>query len=207
VLVGDIMQTKLVTVTSADTLAHGMSLLQARGIRHLPVVDGELVGIVSDRDFKRALGPSGADGQAASRVIADIMTRTVITIGRQAPVEEAARVMLDERISALPVVEAGRLAGIVTETDVVGLFVRVMGAGEPSSRLDVLLGDRADALAEVVQAVESVGVRIASIVTLSRATLREAIVRVATINPGPVIAALAARGFTLRDGSRTPRGS
>jgi acetoin utilization protein AcuB len=203
-VVGDIMQSRLVTVTSAATLAEAMTLLQQRGIRHLPVVDGALVGILSDRDLKRAMGPSGPDGGAGAQPVAGIMTRHVVTIGRQAPVEEAARIMLDEKISALPVIEGGRLVGIVTETDVVGLFVRVMGVGEPSSRLDVLLGDRPDGLGEVVRTIEDAGARISSIVTLTRADLREAVVRVATINPGPVIAALAARGFTVRDSSRRP---
>jgi len=199
-LVGDVMQTRVVTVAPFTTVPEALGLAQRRGIRHLPVVDGGLVGIVSDRDLKRALGAGGAE----ERRVDQIMTRAVVTVTPGAPVEEAARVMLEERISALPVVDGGRLVGIVTETDVVELFVRAMGAAQPSSRLDVVLGERPGALAEAVQAVEGADATVCSIVTLVRGSLREAIIRVATINPGPAVSALEARGFTVRE-ARRPR--
>ena len=122
------------------------------------------------------------------------------------PVEEAARLMVQEKISALPVTEGGRLVGIVTETDVLELFVKAMGAGEPSSRLDVVLGDRQSALAEVVRAVEAAGVVISSIMTLAnREGLKEAVMRVATINPGPAVRALEARWYVVRESWRGQR--
>jgi len=79
-----------------------------------------------------------------------------------------------------------------------------MGAAQPSSRLDVVLGERPGALAEAVQAVEGADATVCSIVTLVRGSLREAIIRVATINPGPAVSALEARGFTVRE-ARRPR--
>ncbi len=204
-LVGDVMQTRLVTVAPDTPLSQAMALLGRRGIRHLPVVDGDrLVGIVSDRDLKRAAAPPPAGPE--DRPVSAIMTRQVLTIAPSFPVEEAARVMVAEKISALPVTEAGSLVGIVTETDVLDLFVRALGAGEPSSRLDVELGERESALAEVVAAVERAGARIASIVTLTnRRGLREAIIRVRTINPVPAVEGLRAAGYAVRDGHRAPR--
>lgn len=206
-LVRDVMQSKVVTITPRTTLSEAVRLARQRGIRHLPVLEkGELVGMVSDRDLKRAM-PSPATGLRAHEMndplerlsAAEIMTRPVVTIGPMVPLEEAARLMVEEKISALPVTERGRLVGIVTETDVLALFVKAMGAGEPSSRLDVVLGERPSALAEVVQAVEGVGVVISSIMSLtSRAGLKEAVIRVATINPGPAIKALEARGYAVR---------
>jgi acetoin utilization protein AcuB len=128
------------------------------------------------------------------------MTRAVITIGPMMPVEEAARLMVQEKIGALPVTQEGRLVGIVTETDVLALFVRAMGASEPSSRLDVVLGERPSAVTEVVQAIEGASASISSLVTLpGRDGLREAVVRVRTINPGHAIRALEARGYTVRE--------
>ncbi|MBI4637730.1 MAG: CBS domain-containing protein [Candidatus Rokubacteria bacterium] len=206
-LIQDIMQTNLVTVTPRTTLPEAVRLARERGIRHLPVVDGErLVGIVSDRDLKRAMA-SPATSLSAQELtylldrlsLAEIMTRAVITIAPMFPVEDAARIMVKEKISALPVTEAGRLVGIVTETDVLELFVRAMGAGEPSSRLGVAVGEDRSALAEIVQAVEGAGAPISSIMTLRDARgVREVIVRVATMNPAPAIEALAARGYALR---------
>lgn len=204
--VQDIMQRHVVTVTPETRLPEAMHLMRERGFRHLPVLaDGALVGIVSDRDVKRAMASASRPVATAERDamdsgvrMVDIMTRSVITAGPTFTVEEAARVMVAERISALPVTEGGRLVGIVTETDVLALFVRALGAVTPSSRLDVVLGSHGAALADVIQAIEAIA-PIASVVTLEdRAGHREAIVRVATMNPRPAIQALEARGYRVR---------
>jgi acetoin utilization protein AcuB len=207
-LVQDIMQTDLVTVSPATTLGEALSLARQRGIRHLLVVDddGNLAGIVSDRDLKEIMvWPAGGTARGAAAVfpddvsVRDVMTKQVVTIAPMFPIEDAARVMVRRKISALPVIEADRLVGIVTETDVLTLFVRSMGAAEPSSRLDVVLGESASALAGIVAAIEGAGAPISSIMTLtSPAGAREAVVRVGTINPGPAIGALEALGFRVR---------
>ena len=210
-LVQDIMQSAIITVKPSTTLPEALRLVQQRGIRHLPVVDGELlVGIVSDRDLKRAMASPATSlerhelAYLLERVsLGEIMTRAVITIAPMFPVEEAARVMVKEKISALPVTEGGRLVGILTETDVLDLFVRAMGAGEPSSRLDVTLPDRPSTLTEVVETIECAGAPISSVMTLrNRGGLREAIVRVATINPTRAVQALAGKGYAVRDSWR-----
>ena len=78
------------------------------------------------------------------------------------------------------------------------LFVRAMGAGTPSSRLDVWLGDRQNALAEVVRLTEDAGAAVSSVMTLvDREGRKEAVLRLATINPGPAVKALEARGYTV----------
>jgi acetoin utilization protein AcuB len=206
-LVQDVMQTKLFTVTPETTLPEALRLTGQRGVRHLPVLDGDrLVGIVSDRDLKRVMASPATSLEAHElRYLLDhlrveeIMTRTVITIGPTFPIEDAARQMVMEKIGALPVTDGGRLVGLVTETDVLRLFVQALGAGEPSSRLDVVLGDRPHGLAEVVQTIDAAGVDIVSIVTLtSSGGLKEAVIRVRTINPAPVVWAIEARGFTAR---------
>lgn len=211
-LVKDIMQRDVVTVTPDTRFFQVLRLLQPRGFRHVPVVDNEtLVGIISDRDIKQAmvsLAGAGAVGaeleRARERLTAsEIMGRTVITIGPMDTVEEAARVMATQKISALPVTEGGRLVGIVTETDVLVLFVRAMGVLEPSSRLDVTLPDTEAELGDVAHAVESAGARIVSVMTMrGPGGEREVVLRVATINPGPAVAALQARGYRVRDADR-----
>jgi acetoin utilization protein AcuB len=211
-LVRDVMQPRLVTVTPQATMAEAMRLVGERGIRHLPVVAGDtLVGIVSDRDLKRAMASSATSLARneltyllAKLTVEEIMTRAVITISPSFAVEDAARLMVTEKISALPVTESGRLIGIVTETDILELFVRALGASEPSSRVDVILPDERSALGGIVEAVEEAGASISSIVTLrDRRGRREAIVRIATIDPGRVVAALTAAGHSVRDGYRS----
>lgn len=189
-LVEQIMQSTLVTVTPETAFPEALRLTRQRGVRHLLVVDHDrLVGIVSDRDLK------GAVGAPAMR---EIMTPDVTTVAPNAPVEEAGRLMVHEKISALPVTLGGRLLGIVTETDVLQLFVRALGAAEPSSRLDVALGPDRAALADVVRLVEDTGTRISSIMTLASPDgRREVVIRVPTINPLAAVRALGASGYSV----------
>jgi len=206
-LVRDVMQSKLITIDPETTLPQAMRLAAERRVRHLPVVrDGELIGIVSDRDLKQAMASPATSLEAHELnyllnrlTVGEIMTRAVITIGPMAPFEEAARLMVQEKISALPVMAAGQLIGIVTETDLLDLLVRAMGAGTPSTRLDLLLDDQPWKLAEIVTAIEQTGAHIASIMTLTtRAGARDVVVRIETIDPQPAVAALECRGLTVR---------
>lgn len=207
-LVEDVMQRDVITVNPKTTLPEALRLAKGRGVRHLPVMDGpDLVGIVSDRDLKRAMASPATSLERHELhyllekvTMAEIMTRAVITVGPMLPVEEAARLMVKERISALPVTEQGKVVGIVTETDVLDLFLKAMGAGEPSSRLDVFLPEGDHALADAIDAIEGTGASISSIVTLPRrARRKEIVVRVRTINPGGAIRRLEARGYTVRN--------
>lgn len=210
-LVKDVMQAHPVTATLETRLPNLVRLLQRRGFRHLPVLDGgKLVGIISDRDIKQSMISAAAmtEGRERDRLLDEltagqIMARAVVTIGPMFGVEEAARLMATRKISALPVTEGDQLVGIVTETDVLQLFVRAMGVLEPSSRLDVILRDQTAGLGEVVRAVEEAGSRISSVMTLAMPTgEREVVLRLATINPGPAVKALEALGYVVRDADR-----
>lgn len=210
-LVEDIMRTAVVTITPKTSLPGAVRVMRQRGIRHLPVVDDEvLVGIVSDRDLKQAMASPATSLEThelnyllEALTVGEIMTRAVITVGRTFPIEEAARLMVKEKVSALPVTETGRLVGIVTETDVLEMFVKAMCAGEPSSRVDVLLAERTAPLADVVHAIEEARAGISSVMTLvDPEGRRNVVIRVRTIDPGPAIACLEARGYTVRSPRR-----
>ena len=206
-LVEDVMQTGVITITPKTSLPKALELVRQRGIRHLPVVEDDiLVGIVSDRDLKRAMASSATTlEQHELQYLLDkltageIMTTPVITIGRMLPIEEAGRLMVQEKISALPVTEGGRLVGIVTETDVLDLFVRGMGAGEPSSRIEVRVPRDGPGLADLVHAIEEAHVAVASIMTLGeRSGHKDIVIRVRSIDPREAIAKLDARGYDVR---------
>jgi acetoin utilization protein AcuB len=210
-LVRDIMQAHPVSATLETRLPHLLRLLQRRGFRHVPIVDGgKLVGIVSDRDIKQSMisASSMTEGRERERLLDEltagqIMARAVVTIGPMFAVEDAARLMATRKISALPVTDEDRLVGIVTETDVLQLFVRAMGVLEPSSRLDVIVPERTPGVSEVVRVVEDAGGRVSSVMTLAMPTgEREVVLRLATMNPGPAVRALEARGYVVRDADR-----
>ncbi len=205
-LVRDIMQSHPVSATLETRLPEIVRVLQGRGFRHLPVVhEGRLVGLISDRDVKQSMTSVSlaTEGRARDLLLdtltaGQIMTRRVITIGPSGGVEEAARLMATARISALPVTDGDRLVGIVTETDILKLFVRSLGVLEASSRVDVIVADREASLTQLMAAVERTGVRISSVMTLEASGQREVVLRVATLDPTPAVDALRAAGHTVR---------
>lgn len=127
--VSQVMTRKLITISPEESVEAAVQLLRQRGVRHILVLDdGELVGIVSDRDIKRAVEPSKAKKKKLLNlgglffllepfVVREIMTADVVSISPGCSVEEAATVMVDGRFGALPVVRGKELVGIVTETD------------------------------------------------------------------------------------------
>jgi acetoin utilization protein AcuB len=125
--VEDVMSRSLVTIAPEDTLRAALDLLLKNRIRHLPVVDGAaLVGIVTDRDVKRATPSvlSGIDRDEHDRVlastkVAQFMTRDPVTVTPKTGLKAAVEIFLKRRVGALPVVEDGRLVGILSDTDII----------------------------------------------------------------------------------------
>ena len=123
------MSRKPLTFGPKTRASDALRTLHDGRIRHAPVVDGEeLVGIVTDRDLLRALPTTIGELEAAEvwdPPVGEVMTTELVTIGPNDHVEDAARLLVDRRIHGLPVVENGRLVGILTDTDLFGVFVRV----------------------------------------------------------------------------------
>lgn len=138
VRVRDCMTRGAVTI-HADALVRGaVEVMRSRKIRHLPVVDREdrLVGIVTDRDVRQVIFDPAVQarlGAAADALrdltVGDIMTRAVITVPSGAEIRHAARLMHERKIGALPVVDGERVVGILTETDVLKAFRRIIDEG------------------------------------------------------------------------------
>ena len=117
------MSRPAVTIRQDAELQQALALMQKRRLRRLPVVDGDgrLAGIVVERDLLVA-----AMRYLQSRVeVADIMTRGVVTVGPDTDLVDVARTMLERKIGGLPVVEHGRLVGIITESDIFKRFVEL----------------------------------------------------------------------------------
>jgi acetoin utilization protein AcuB len=142
--VADLMTRKLITVAPDDSVEAAVKLLRRRGIRHLLVMKkGRLVGIVSDRDLKRAMDPGrtrkkllGIGGLyflLEPILVREIMTPDPVTVGPDLSAQEAAGLMVSERFGALPVEKDGTTVGIVTETDLLRYFAGV-GAPTPPER-------------------------------------------------------------------------
>ncbi len=131
-LVKDWMTRDPVVISPKTTLPQAYQLMKERRIRRLPVVDhGKLVGIVSLGDVREA-SPSDATTLSiyelnyllAQLAVERIMTRDVQSVGPDATIREAARLMLERKIGGLPVVEAGKVVGILTESDIFRMVVQ-----------------------------------------------------------------------------------
>ncbi len=203
--VGRRMRTSLITLPKDATLAQARELLHTHRIRHLPIVEGDrLLGILTDRDI-REISPSSAAGISPDRTasflaqipVCHAMVPDVRTVSPYTTIEEAARLMIEHKIGCLPVTEGDRLVGMITETDILGVLVDVMGIREPSVRIELTLPDRPGALADVTRVIKTHGVNISSIVTMPHweAEKRLAIIRLKTMNPKPILKDLAAEGY------------
>jgi len=140
-LVSKRMQKKPVTVASQDHLASAQKKMKDGGFRRAPVVDnGQLVGIVTDRDLRQHLG------YLEQTKVNAVMTEKLVTVLPKTTLEEASQLLLKHKIGGLPVVEDGQLVGIITTSDILHAFLDVMGASEPGTfRIDLLLeGDGHD---------------------------------------------------------------
>ena len=133
--VKDLMSTKLFTVGPEDMLDKVFFLFNFETIRHLPVVDkGKVIGVLSDRDLKKILGPrkkivtdkvDGTQFTVHARRVRTIMNRGLTTIGPDEQAADAAAIMAKRKIGCLPVVKKGKLVGMITSTDILRAYVKL----------------------------------------------------------------------------------
>lgn len=143
----DWMKFPVHTVKPMDSVAHARAMLEQYRVNQLPVVvNRRLVGIVTDRDLRTA-SPSAVevavvDARRLARLslepertpVERVMTEKVITLGPKDTIEQAARIMMRERIGSIPIVENRRLVGIITRSDVMGAFLGLIAiAGAPGN--------------------------------------------------------------------------
>ncbi|MDA8121106.1 MAG: CBS and ACT domain-containing protein [Deltaproteobacteria bacterium] len=197
-----------VYVDENDSMKKAMDLLREHEIRHLPVLkDGEkLVGIVSERDIKQA-SPSPATALEIREIyylldkvkVKQIMARRPYTISSTAPIEEAALIMREKKIGCLPVIEEGRLVGILTETDILDAFIEAMGVSGPGYRVELALPNRPGMLYEVLKLLKDFDVNIVSVATAAHedSGMKVLILRMETKNYKVLKSALRKAGYEM----------
>jgi acetoin utilization protein AcuB len=173
-LVGERMTRDPIVIYDNTSIYEAIKIMRDNKVRRLPVLNdkGALVGIVSERDLLYA-SPSPATSLSIdelhylmSRItVTEVMTKEVITVTEDTPLEEAARIMADNKIGGLPVEGKGELVGIITETDLFKIFLELLGAHEMGVRLTMLVPDEKGMLAEVTGAIAGLGGNIVSLGT------------------------------------------
>jgi acetoin utilization protein AcuB len=165
-LVKELMSSNPVTVTADTSVPEALRIMRERKVRRLPVLDhhGKMVGIVSDKDLLYA-SPSPATTLAiweisdllAKLKVEKVMTREVITVTGDTPLEEAARIMTDRRIGGLPVMDGQNLIGIITETDLFKALLQQLGGRRPGVRVAISAPGVKGTLAKITSAIFGVG--------------------------------------------------
>jgi acetoin utilization protein AcuB len=208
-LVGERMTTSVVKVSPDDPIQEVLQKMKAEGIRRTPVVkDSKLVGMVSEKDLLNAT-PSIATSLSVwelnyllSKVtVSELMTKNVVSVTPTTPIEEAARIMADNKIGGLPVTEGTELVGIITETDLFRLFLELTGAREFGVRATFTLEDQPGELAKVAAAVAEKGGNVLAIGTFSdedQAT-REIVLKVGNIEVSTVEGILKEYATEIKD--------
>ena len=195
------------TVSATTPVMEAMQRLREGGFRRLPVVrDGSVVGIVTDRDLKEAT-PSKATTLSiyelnyllSKLLVKDVMVKSVITVAPDDPIERAALLMEEHRVSGLPVVEGGRLVGILTITDLLRAFVGFLGLREGGVRVTVDLPDAPGALAKVAEAGPPSNIIAAVTVGVVEGERRRLVLRAVGEGAAGFADRLGERGVTVRD--------
>lgn len=159
--VGERMSRPVISVTPDTPINEALAMFRKEHIRRAPVMkDGKLLGIVSERDLLNA-SPSQATSLSVwelnyliSKVtVRNVMSKKVLTVDKDTPIEEAARIMADKKIGGVPVTSAGKVVGIITETDLFKIFLELMGARQKALRITASIADEPGQLAKLTRAI------------------------------------------------------
>lgn len=164
-LVGNRMSRPVISLAPDMPIMDALTMMKREHIRRAPVIkDGRMVGFVSITDLLNA-SPSTATSLSVwelnylmSKItIKDVMTKNVLTVKEETPIEEAARIMADNKIGGLPVLRGDEVVGIITETDLFKVFLELMGAREPGVRVTAEISDQRGTLAKITEAISAAG--------------------------------------------------
>lgn len=173
-LVRDWMSKNVITLDVADTLQDAINISIEKHVSILPIMeDGRLVGIVTDRDLKRA-SPSDAALLDIQQIlyhlskleVGAIMTRYPITVPPDFTIEETAEILLDNKISGAPVVDGdGNIVGIITKNDLFRAMIFLTGLSKKGVQFGFLLEDRPGSIKEVTDTIRNYNARLVSILS------------------------------------------
>jgi acetoin utilization protein AcuB len=146
-------------------IMEALNLMKREKIRRTPVVkNGKLVGIISDKDLLNA-SPSDATSLSVWEInyllsqitVNEVMTQEVLTVTESTPIEEAARIMADNKIGGIPVMQGDQVVGLITETDLFKIFLELMGAREIGVRVTALVPEIPGELAQITESIAEAG--------------------------------------------------
>jgi acetoin utilization protein AcuB len=164
-----------ITVSPDTPVAEALQMMRENNVRRFPVIDtksARLIGIVTEKELLYA-SPSPATSLSIHEIhylmskitVDEVMTKELVTVAEDAAIEEAALLMVDNKVGALPVMRGQQLVGIITETDLFKTFIELFSARERGVRLTVLVPEVKGELAAITQAITDIGGNIISLGT------------------------------------------
>ena len=177
-LVGQRMSRPVITVSPDLPITEALTLLKRNNIRRAPVVKrGKMVGIITFADIMNA-SPSQATSLSIWEVnyliskitVEAVMTKKVLTVQEDIPIEDAAKLMADTKVGGLPVMRGKEIVGMITETDLFKVFLELMGARQMGVRVSYLMVNRAGEIAKVSKVLYENGGNILSLGTFAGET-------------------------------------
>jgi acetoin utilization protein AcuB len=159
--VGRRMSHPVITVTPNTPITKAHELMARENINQCPVVkNGKLIGLITETDILKAY-PSSATTLAVWEItsllekikVEDVMSKEFQTVHEDTPIETAARILVDNKISALPVLKDKELVGIISEADLFKIMLEMLGARRPGVRFSVLTDNRPGEIAKLSQAI------------------------------------------------------
>lgn len=193
------MRSPAVAIPATTTLQDAYRTMREKGIRHLPILDGqELVGVVTDRDLRLATSTLAPTPFPPDSAVSTIMSRSPVTAAAWDPVEDAARAMRERKIGCLPVLEDGKLIGIITGVDLLDALIRMTGLDKPSGRLEVRLADHPGELARLTAFLSQRDLNVHSILTYPESARSvRTVLRVGSSQTRPIAQDLKHAGFDI----------
>lgn len=210
--VGRIMRTQLITVSRKASFQQAQNTMRENNIAHLLVVDkqGRLEGVLSDRDLKQSWSSQATTlsvhelNYLLDKLTVDsIMKTRVITASPDTTIERAAHILQSNRISSLPIIEYGKLVGIITTNDVLGVILQAIGIDGESIRLSILVKDSVGVMADLTGTLRDQGVNIRSFFTWPEKDypgVYQLVLRVDAEQGNRTIEALTSHGYKVMTG-------
>lgn len=164
-LVGERMSKPVITISPDMPIAEALNMMKVEKVRRFPVVkEGKLLGVVSDKDLLNA-SPSPVSTLSIWEMnyllnkitVSEVMVKNVLSVTEDTPIEQAARIMADNKIGGLPVMRDGGVVGMITETDLFKMFLELLGAREMGIRVTVLVVEKQGELAKLTKAISEAG--------------------------------------------------
>ena len=185
-----------ITITASASISEAIELMKINSIRHLPVIgDGNtLQGFLTLADLKQGLIPS----MLGDLTLQDLMIKDPITVDPDDDIEIAAQLIYKNKIGGMPVVKGDQLVGIITATDILRTFIDMMGILSSTSRIDVVIDDKAGSLKKALQIINDKGGDIVNVgMTMQQGGKRIYYFRLAACKTGVIKKALEKQGYEV----------